>query len=68
MAYLLDANVYIEAHQRYYGMDLCPGFWRWLEEAGASGNLVRDFGAEIEFPTAKEDTIPVVFKVSKASR
>jgi len=29
---------------------------------------VRDFGAEIEFPTAKEDTIPVVFKVSKASR
>jgi len=39
-----------------------------LFKTGASGNLVRDFGAEIEFPTAKEDTIPVVFKVSKASR
>ena len=39
-----------------------------FKKAGASGNLVRDFGAEIEFPTAKEDTIPVVFKVSKASR
>lgn len=26
--YLLDANVLIEAHKRYYGFDLCPGFWR----------------------------------------
>jgi hypothetical protein len=40
MAYLLDANVYIEAHQRYYGMDLCPGFWAWLEEAHAFGNVI----------------------------
>lgn len=25
--YLLDANVFIEAHRRYYAMDLTPGFW-----------------------------------------
>jgi hypothetical protein len=25
--YVLDANVFIEAHQRYYGFDICPGFW-----------------------------------------
>lgn len=25
--YLLDANILIEAHKRYYGFDLCPGFW-----------------------------------------
>lgn len=25
--YLLDSNVLIEAHRRYYGFDLCPGFW-----------------------------------------
>ena len=25
--YLLDANVFIQAHQTYYGFDLCPGFW-----------------------------------------
>lgn len=25
--YVLDANVFIEAHQRYYGLDVCPGFW-----------------------------------------
>ena len=34
MAYLLDANVFIEAKRRYYGFDLCPGFWHWLVEAG----------------------------------
>lgn len=25
--YILDANVFIEAHQSYYGFDICPGFW-----------------------------------------
>jgi hypothetical protein len=29
--YLLDTNVFIEAHRRYYRMDLCPGFWECLE-------------------------------------
>lgn len=28
--YVLDANVFIEAHRRYYGFDLCPGFWDCL--------------------------------------
>lgn len=28
--YLLDANILIEAHKRYYGFDLCPGFWEAL--------------------------------------
>ena len=28
--FALDANVFIEAHQRYYGLDLCPGFWTCL--------------------------------------
>ncbi len=25
--YLLDANPFIEAKNRYYGFDVCPGFW-----------------------------------------
>jgi len=25
--YVLDANVFIEAHKRYYACDICPGFW-----------------------------------------
>lgn len=28
--FLLDANVFIEAHRRYYALDLCPGFWECL--------------------------------------
>ncbi|MFH1897147.1 MAG: DUF4411 family protein [Candidatus Desantisbacteria bacterium] len=30
--YLLDANVFIEAHKNYYAFDLCPGFWECLIE------------------------------------
>jgi hypothetical protein len=28
--YLLDANPFIEAKNRYYGFDICPGFWSSL--------------------------------------
>lgn len=27
MAYLLDANVFIQAKNRHYGFDFCPAFW-----------------------------------------
>lgn len=30
MNHLLDANTLIEAKNRYYGMNICPGFWQWL--------------------------------------
>jgi hypothetical protein len=39
MAYLLDANVFIEAKQRYYGLDFCPAFWQWLIEQNAAGRV-----------------------------
>lgn len=28
--YVLDTNVFIEAHRRYYSLDLCRGFWDCL--------------------------------------
>ena len=28
--FILDANLFIEAFRRYYGLDLCPGFWECL--------------------------------------
>ena len=28
--FVLDTNVFIEAHRRYYAQDLCPGFWECL--------------------------------------
>ena len=39
MAYLLDANVFIEAKNRYYGMDFCPAFWDWLTTQNAKGTV-----------------------------
>jgi hypothetical protein len=29
-SYLLDANVFIEAHKRHYAFDICPGYWAAL--------------------------------------
>ena len=31
--YLVDANILIEAKNRYYAFDIAPGFWTWLEHA-----------------------------------
>jgi hypothetical protein len=39
MAYLLDANIFIEAKRRYYGMDFCPAFWDWLQEQNQVGRV-----------------------------
>ncbi len=38
--FALDANVFIEAHRRYYGLDLCPGFWMCLRHYGVRQRVV----------------------------
>ena len=30
MAFLLDAGVFLQAKNQYYGFDVCPGFGDWL--------------------------------------
>jgi hypothetical protein len=37
--YLIDANILIEAKNRWYGFDLAPGFWDWLADAHTRGVL-----------------------------
>lgn len=37
--YLLDANVFIEAKDRYYRMTTFPGYWNWLDNCFRSGHL-----------------------------
>lgn len=40
--YTLDANIFIEAHRRYYAFNLCPGFWQalvWHEAGGRLGSI-----------------------------
>ena len=39
MAYLLDANIFIQAKNLHYGMDFCPAFWDWLMETNQAENL-----------------------------
>lgn len=39
MAYLIDSDVLIEAKDRHYGFDFCPGFWDWLVQQQAAGNV-----------------------------
>jgi len=40
VVYALDANVFIEAHRRYYALDLCPGFWDCLQHYCGQARLV----------------------------
>jgi len=49
MAYLVDADVLIEAKDRYYGFGFCPGFWDWLDGQKQAGNIfsVERVGIEI---------------------
>lgn len=37
MAYLLDANVFIQANRLHYGLDFCPAFWDWLTAQNQAG-------------------------------
>jgi hypothetical protein len=37
--FLLDANVFIEAHRRYYAFDIWPGYWDALIVHHGSGRL-----------------------------
>jgi hypothetical protein len=50
MAYLLDANVFIQAKNLHYGLDFCPAFWDWLTDENAAGRVysIEKVGDELE--------------------
>lgn len=50
MAYLLDANVFIQAKNLHYGLDFCPAFWDWLVENNAAEKVfsIEKVGDEID--------------------
>ena len=39
MKYLLDANVFIQAHRFYYPFDVFPSFWTYLQEQNEQKNI-----------------------------
>ncbi|WP_147198562.1 DUF4411 family protein [Pantoea sp. CCBC3-3-1] len=40
MTYIIDSNIFIQAQNEYYCMDICPGFWDFLSERFYSGELL----------------------------
>jgi Domain of unknown function (DUF4411) len=50
MAYLLDANVFIQAKNLHYGLDFCPAFWEWLIAENAAGSVlsIEKVGDEVQ--------------------
>lgn len=50
MAYLLDANVFIQAKNLHDGLDFCPAFWEWLIARNAEGRVfsIERVGDEID--------------------
>lgn len=50
MAYLLDANAFIQAKNLHYGLDFCPAFWDWLVKENSAGRLysIEKVGDELE--------------------
>jgi len=50
VAYLLDANVFIQAKNLHYGLDFCPAFWDWLINRNESRVVfsIERVGDEIE--------------------
>jgi hypothetical protein len=55
--YLLDSNVFIEAANRYYGFEMVPGFWTWLEEGAGAGTLhsITMVPEEVDYPAELVD-------------
>lgn len=49
MAYLLDANVFIQAKNLHYGFEFCPAFWEWLIRENTAKNVfsIEKVGDEI---------------------
>jgi hypothetical protein len=39
LKYLLDSNTYIQAKNFYYGMDICPAYWDWLDQQFQLGTV-----------------------------
>jgi hypothetical protein len=39
MPYLIDSNCLIDAMNKHYAIDVCPGFWDWLDEQNEAGSV-----------------------------
>ena len=54
--FVLDSNVFIQAYNDYYSMDLVPAFWDFLTEANQSGKIYSIDRVYLELE-AKDDAL-----------
>lgn len=62
--YLLDSNVFIQAKNLHYGLDFCPAFWQWLDEAHAAGTVYSIDSVRSELIAAWAQQRPGTFFIS----
>ncbi len=54
-AFVLDANVFIDAKNRYYAFDLAPGFWESLINHAGNGRILSIDYVNEELEKGKDD-------------
>lgn len=57
--YVLDTNVFIEAHRRYYAFDLVPAFWDTLVRLAEEGEIESIDRVKEELLKGNEDRLVV---------
>lgn len=55
VTYVLDSNIFIEAKQRYYAFDVCPGFWEALVWQHGQGRIVSVDRVKMELEGFRDD-------------
>jgi len=53
--YCLDANVLIEAWQKYYSPKFCPAYWEILNDLGKQGRLFLPKNVADEITRTEDD-------------
>ena len=56
--YLLDANVFIEGNKRHYGLDIAPGFWDWIIQSHAVGQVFTVRAVADEIAAGSDALVP----------
>lgn len=71
--YLLDSNVMIEAKNRYYGFEICPGFWRWIEQVHDDSKIFSIHAVRDEILAGEDDltdwakSLPTSFFINRGA-
>lgn len=55
--YIIDSNVFIQSHRRYYQFGFCHGFWEWIERINYDNGLILSIDKVYEELTQGNDLL-----------